>query len=186
MELSESIESINHQLVDLFGVDTVTGKSIWRISWSENQTEKRLVHTTKEGLLLLSPIMEEVKKYPYIKEKYVLERLVLVPEFQQNELSGIKQSYEPMWAFEDNKGNYLPPTLPAAKFIIDLVYAAMGKSDMVKYKQPQDNTPEEIENRIEQLETELFGDESGLYGKTFPSVGEGIVVPQTYKSTPES
>jgi hypothetical protein len=167
MELTESIESINRQLVDLFGIDTITGKPIFRVVWAQDQLEKRLVDTTNEGLFLLTPEVREVIKYPWIKEKYLLERLVLVPDNNKSELPTQRQSYEPLWVFMDSDGNPLPPALWACKFVIDTVYAAMGKKSLRKYVDAEEeNPPEEREKRIEKLTEELFGDESGLLGTT--------------------
>jgi len=50
---------------------------------------------------------------------------------------------------------------------------------LAKYKD-NESTPEAREERVIKLQEELFGDESGLYGKTAPGAHEGIVVPPTY------
>jgi hypothetical protein len=42
MELTEKIESINNQLIELYGIDTITGQAMWRVVWSEDQFEHRL------------------------------------------------------------------------------------------------------------------------------------------------
>ncbi len=183
MELTESIESINRQIIDLFGIDTVTGDAMWRVVWSEDQYEKRLVDTTPEGLFLLTPVVREVSKYKqWVHEKWVLERLVLVPDVNKNELPSQKVSYEPIWVFEDKEGDSLPPTVWACKFIIDTVYAAMGKRGLRKYVDEEEKNPVETrEKRIDKLQEELFGDESGLLGTTI--TGESIIVPQDTKES---
>ena len=179
MELTEPIESINKQLKELFGIDTVTKQPMFRVVWSEDQLENRLTYYTKEGFKLLTPIRLELPKYSqWIREKYVLERLVAVPDFQQEEL-GIKLSYEPLWVFEDKKGNYLPPTVWACKFCIDTVYAAMGHSGLRKYVDEEERNPiESREKRIKEYEEQLFGDESSLLGRTV--TGEAVIVPPNY------
>jgi hypothetical protein len=179
MELTEPIESINKQLKELFGVDTVTGKPLFRVVWSEDQLEKRQIWNTLEGLQLLSPIVRELPKYrQWIQEKYVLERLVAVPEFQQEEI-GVKVSYEPLWVFEDKRGNALPPAVWACKFCIDTVYAAMGRTGLRKYVDEEAQYPEEArEKRIKEYEEQLFGDESSLLGRTI--TGEAVIVPPNY------
>jgi hypothetical protein len=166
MELTETIESINRQLVDLYGMDTITGRAIWRVVWSQDQFEKRLMDTTDSGLQLLYPEVRLVPKYrQWIVEKYVLERLVLVPDINSDELPTIKQSYEPLFVFEDKNSNYLPPKIQACKFVIDSVYAAMGKSSLAKYKDPESN-PEEAreikEKRINKLVEDIFGNETDV------------------------
>lgn len=186
MELTEKIESLNRQLIDLFGVDTLTGKAMWRIVWSEDQFEKRLMNMTDEGLYLIHPEVREVPKYrTYIKDKYILERLVLVPESQENDLPTTRLSYEPMWTFQDKDGNYLPPTLLASKFVVDAVYAAIGKKSLAKYKDPDAENPIESHvARVDALEKELFGNETPV-GDAL-RIGTGIVVPQNYDTKKES
>lgn len=184
MELAEPIEEINRKLIDYYG-KTDAGNAIWRVVWSDDQREKKLTDFTPEGLQLIHPQVIEVKKYPYIKERWVLERLVIIPIQQMRELPVSPYSYEPMWHFcIAETGEYAPPTIAAAKFIVDTVYAAMGKASLgPKYKDPTEDNP--IESRradIKKLEEQLFGDESGLEGKTHLT-GEGIVVPSNYETT---
>jgi hypothetical protein len=177
MELTETIESINRQLIDLYGIDTVSGKPIWRIVWSEDQYEKRLVNVVDSGLFLTEPIVREVPKYRhYIREKYILEYLSIIPEFQKSDLPSTKVSYEPIWTFVDAQGNYLPPKLEAAKFIIDAINAARGKKSMAKYKEEGIDNPIEMQQqRVAQIEAELFGNETAITDAL--AHGQGIVVP---------
>ena len=180
MELTESINSLNRQLIDLFGIETLTGRPMWRIVWSEDELEKRMINFTEEGLILLTPVVREVPKYRhYIRERYILERLVIIPDIQSKELPSSHLSYEPMWTFMDGMGNYLPPNLEAAKFIIDTVLAAQGKSSLAKYKDPDKENPiERKQARVDALEKELFGNETNI-GDSLAH-GMGIVVPQNY------
>jgi hypothetical protein len=182
-ELTESIDSINKQLERLFGVDTVTGAVMWRVVWSENQMEKRLMYTTDEGLQLLSPEVRLVPKYrQWIHERYVLERLVVVPDVNANELPTQKLSYEPMWVFETQLGRYLPPRLDACKIVVDTVYSAMGKSNLAKYKDPDSKQEEALENhkvKIDKLVGDMFGNETEV-GDALAHK-EAIVVPRNYE-----
>lgn len=176
MELTEPIESINNQLIDEFGIDTITGQPIFRIVWAADQYEKRMSKFTEEGLEMLHPKVMELPKYPQndldYKERYILERLVLVPDVNSSELLTVL-SYEPLWVFRDRYNNYLPPTFWAAKFAIDCVYAHMGKRSLAKYVDEETKNPvEAIEKRINKLEEELFGDESNLLGRTI--TGEAV------------
>lgn len=173
-KLPQEVEAINKQLIEHFGVDTVTGKSIWRVSWSSDQYEKRLTAHTPEGLELLYPEVRELPKYQWIKNRWILERLVLVPEISMSELPSVKQSYECMWTFQHARTEEaLPPNFTVAKFVIDTVYAAMGKSSMAKYVDEEAKNPIETRDaRIKKLEEELFGDESNLLGRTI--TGEAV------------
>jgi len=178
-ELPTSIKFINRQLISHFGISTEDTRPIWRISWSNDQYEKRMTAHTPSGLELLSPQIMELPKYQHVKDRWILERLVVVPEFQQAELAGITQSYECMWVFQDRNNNPVAPNFEAAKFVVDLVYAAMGKSSMRKYNDPEAADPIEAKKeRIDKLVEELFGDESSLLGRTI--TGEAISMPQNY------
>ena len=178
MELTESIPSINQQLIDLFGIDTITGKSMFRVVWSEDQFEKRLTSFTDNGLALLYPEVRLLPKYrQWIQNKYVLERLCVVPEINQDEIPTDKLSYEPIWVFEKKDGVAIPPTLWTSKFVIDSLYAAMGKKSLRKYIDDEAKNPEEHkEKRLKEYEEQLFGDESSLLGRTITgeAVGYGV------------
>lgn len=188
MELTERIESINQQLIDLFGIDTSTGRPIWRVVWSEDQFEKRMVNTTPEGLLLLTPIAMEVPKYrQWIHEKYVLERLVVVPETDREELLASKLSYEPIFVFMNGQGDYLPPRVEICKIVVDTVYAAQGKTSLAKYKDPDSDAKDALVRqraRVDAIMEEVFGNETDVSDALTRQ--EGIVVPNTYHTKKES
>lgn len=188
MELTETIDTINRQLIDLYGIDTVTGQAMWRVVWSEDQFEHR--HGTYDdyspaGLYLRT--VTEVRYVPkyrqWIKEKYVLERLVVIPETNQGDLPATKLSYEPMYPFETNSGKYLPPRLDACQFVIDAVLSAQGKSSLAKYKDPLSGISNEdyLEMKAKEIDTlqeELFGNETDT-GDALAH-GEAITVPRNY------
>lgn len=173
--------TINELLLTHFGRDTVTGMAMWRVSWSEDQFEKRLgdYEDYTPGGIYLRTVREvrEVPKYrQWITRKYVLEQLVAIPPQNMAELPENKMSYEPMWTFEDKNGNYLPPSFEASKFVIDSVYAAIGKESLnKKYHDPDADGAdgrEAKQQRVDKLVEELFGDESGLGGAIVH--GEGV------------
>jgi hypothetical protein len=175
--LPAEIKKINRQLIANFGINTDDMQPMWRVSWSNDQYEKRLTDRTDSGIILLTPEVRELPKYQWVRDRWMLERLIAVPEVSRQELADAKTTYECMWAFSDRHGNPLKPSFEACKFVVDLIYAAMGQGGMKKYIDP-DLAPDAQERRIKELELALFGDESGLEGKTFK--GEGIVVPQSY------
>lgn len=185
----EKLESINSTLIDLFGIDTVTGKPMFQVVWAPDQVEKRMSKFTENGIEMLEPKVLELKKYPWMGDFYVLERLVIIPEINIRDLPATKLSYEPLWVFRTQEGQPLPPNSQVCKFVIDTMYAAMGKESLAKYvKNPDDpnapiNSKEELnEHRkktVDELHNAMFGDESGLNQATF--TGQGIIVPPNYK-----
>jgi len=177
----ESIEVLNQRLIDHFGLDTSTNQPIFRIVWANDQVEKRMMDTLDSGIQLLHPVVREVRKYNYLKDVWVMERLVIVPDFQQKELTDVKLSYEPLWVFVDSTGNPLPPIWDAAKVVIDTLYAALGKRPLVL--SDPDASPEKKEERITAIQQELFGDETEV-GDAL-RYREGVVVPNNYSSEKE-
>jgi hypothetical protein len=183
METTESIKSLNLQLINEYGIDSITGRAIWRIVFSEDQYEKRLgtYDDYTPGGIYIRTVTEvrEVPKYKqWIHEKYLLERLVIVPEQNQDELPVSKLSYEPIFVFENRGGEYLPPKFEICKIVVDTIYAAQGKKSLAKYKDPEANKEESLalrRMRIDNIMEELFGDETDI-GDAL-TYKEGIIVP---------
>jgi hypothetical protein len=173
-ELPEDVKTINRLLKEHYGQDSISGQAMWRISWSNDQYEKRMTNFTPEGFELLTPQVFELPKYQWVKDRWILERLCLIPDVHVGELPTQRQSYECMYPFQNAyTGDALPPKYEAAQFVIDAVYAAMGKKSMRKYVDEEENHPVEVkEQRINKLVEELFGDESSLLGRTV--TGEAV------------
>lgn len=167
-ELIEPLEKINYNLEKDFG-KFEDGRVHFRVVWSDDQIEKRWMTHTNDGMELLFPEVREVRKYSYISERYVLERLV--PVVGETDLT-TKTSYEPAWTFQDRFGNYLPPRYDACKFIVESMFEKMGnKSVHAKYKDP-DLDPGHKQEEIMKMEKYLFGDETPM-GDALSS-GDGI------------
>ncbi len=188
-EIAEPIERINKQLADTFGIDTESTRPMWRVVWSADQFEWRkgvYDDITPAGIYLRT--VEEVRYVPkyrqWIQDKYILERLVAVPEMNREELPASKTSYEPMWTFEDKDGNYLPPRFDACQFIINTVLAAQyGTNNLKKYVDPEGTTEgfyEHQKKNLDNMVEYLFGEQSGLGGETVGSGGSAIIVPNNF------
>ena len=176
----ESIETLNERLAEHYGRDANVSLPIFRIVWANDELEKRMVYFDQNGIEFIHPRAMEVKKYPYLADLYVLERLVVVPEIDKFELLQMKLSYEPIWAYCD--GDRIPrkPMWEATKFIVDTLYAALGKRSLRKYVDSEKNTTEEgRQERIRGIEEKLFGNETEV-GDAL-AYKEGIVVPGNFK-----
>lgn len=159
----ESVEVINQRLLDQFG-RFEDGRPNWRVVWSDDQLEKRIVTHTPEGFILPNPEVREVRKYSYIIARYVLEKLVPVPQVDGNDLI-TKTSYEPIWTFEDSHGNALAPIYDAITLLIKVVSENIYRAGRnVPYKTPEGmgNTAEECKARAEKLYEELYGNDSPI------------------------
>ena len=173
MELIEPVDVLNKRLRDIYGIDVVNGMPMWRIVFSEDQLEKRLTPFTDAGIELLYPEVRLLPKYnQWVKEKWILENLVLVPESNKDELADSKISYECLYVFEDDKGNYLPPKWEACEFVIACVEAAKGKPGNLRHYIEDVDDPEVRHKRINKIEEELFGDVSSLGYRTV--TGEAV------------
>lgn len=169
MILTEPIEDINNLLIEHFGISTDTGDPIWRVVFSEDQYEQRLgtYDDYSTGGLYIRTVTEVrlVPKYKqWIEQKFILERLVVVPEQNLEELIGTKLSYEVLWVFEDKDGNYLPPKFEACKFIIDTVYAAQySNHNLHKYIDDESTQEKSLalkQQRVDSIVEALWGEQS--------------------------
>jgi hypothetical protein len=157
----ETLKELNARLIARYST-AWDNSPIYRIVWSDDQFETREVTSSDAGIQYLTPIFKEVPKYRhYIQHKYILEKFVEVPEQQQKELAGKKVNYEPLWTFEDRFGNALIPKWEVCELVIHTVQAAMGRSSLFKYVDPDSIDPvEKRQERIEKLEKEMFGNET--------------------------
>ncbi len=178
----DTIETINRRLSDQFG--EVENRQNFRVVWSEDQLEKRWTNYTNEGFELIHPEVRELPKYKqWVQNKYILEKLVVVPEV--NDLT-TKLSYEPLWVFETPDGNPVRPTWMGVKFIVQAVLNNIENAgNYKKYKDPDEGlkTKEQLEKKddeLKRLQEELFPNESDV-GDAL-AYREGISVPSNYVS----
>ena len=170
MELTETIDTINRQLVDFFGIDTSSSQPMWRVVWAEDQYEKRLTDFYN-GVELLYPEVKLLPTYSWIKGRYILEHLVAVPEVNIAELPGQKITYSLIWTFENGKNEYLPPNIRACQFIINIVLSAMkrkadGNTPIKKYideEYSQEASLHAKGERLNKICEELYGEDAAFH-----------------------
>lgn len=172
MELRESIESINEQLVRDYGKEW-NGMPKWRVIFSDDQFEKRITEFTDAGVELLIPEVRLLPKYrQHVHQCYILERLV--PVGPESDLVD-KISYEPAWVFRDKEGIYLPPFFEGCKHVIEsILFATNPTSHHVKYKDPK-TSPEQRLAELKKVEDELFGNETDTTDAL--TYGYGVINP---------
>lgn len=123
---SPQLVSMNKSLKNLFG-STLAGKQIFRLIWSTGQTEKRIGEFSEfYGSIFLRTVkgLKKVPKYPYVKDRWILERLfppevVYTPEIPES----VRGLYEPVYVFETARGEFLPLNFEVAKTIIGMLLA---------------------------------------------------------------
>lgn len=112
-----TIDEINQKLIDRYGKD-LYGNPKYRVVWSNGQTEKRVgVFNEFYGKIFIRQVsgLREVRKYPYIQDRWVLEKSFPNPYRDEVE-SNI--TFEPIWTFSDFQGNYVYPEWRAIELLI--------------------------------------------------------------------
>ena len=172
MELREPIETINLLLTEHYSRDISDGRPNYRVIWSDDILEKRIITHDAHGNELIIPEVSLVPKYKqWVPHRYILERLT--PIVGETDLVE-KLAYEPVWTFQDRNQNYLPPWFDACRHIIENILMNMGaRNYYAKYKDKM--TKEEYLAQIQKMEDELFGNETDVGDHL--AYGTGIVVP---------
>lgn len=102
--------TINNRLKEYYGRDELDRPN-FRVVWSEGLTEKRRgEHEVWYGGIFVKREfgVVEVKKYTYLSNRHVLERLIrYTPATQPPEMVD-NFSYEPIYVFQDKAGKMLP------------------------------------------------------------------------------
>ena len=190
--MPEELSTINQRLIDHFGRMIDSSMAKWRVVWSEDQFEMRYgtyEDKTRDGFLIREVTeWRQVPKYrQWIPNRYVLERLLLIPIENEGTLT-TKFSYEPLYTFEDKDRNALPPNWLACKFIVEAVNRNMDQHDGVKYKDPKSN-PREAKHVHEQeildIEESLFGNETELADALAYRQGVGFTTSKIKSGTKE-
>lgn len=180
--MSEKIETLNERLRDHFGIDTASNNAMWRIVFSDDQFEMRFGEyedRTPSGLFIRR--VRETRLVPkyrqWIKGKYVLENLVVVPEVNLVDLPATKVSYEPIFVYEHSiTGEALPPIWSVTKLVIDSVlFAKNHPNPFAKYK---DKSIEEKEKEFQEVYDYLYGDRMDVSDAL--AYKEGVVVPSKF------
>ena len=174
--MNESVDTLNTRLTTLYG-RSPDGRPIYRLVYSTTQLEKRWGEFEDYyGKIFLRRFsgVREVPKYPYCKDRWVLEVLLPVynPEIYQSDLYG---SYEPLWVFQDKNGNFLQPIWKAVELIIVWNHNKPEKKNDVQIES-------EHQAQLEREEAEEFEkiDNQVPYIADKLHEGEAITVPKEY------
>jgi hypothetical protein len=174
---AHEVEQINKLLHDEYGSD-ITGRANFRVVWSNDQYEKRLMRYTDTGIELLTPEVREVPKYKqWAADRYILERLTYI-DIPAEEMTINRVSYESIWSFVNNRMEYLPPRYEVCKIVIEAINQKLGKSFGPRYKDTEEQL-EEKQQRITAIQQELFGNETDT-GDAIAH-GDAVIVPRNYE-----
>lgn len=170
----EEAKRISIHLKEKYGTEQ-DGRPRFRLVWSDNQTEKYSGkrEVWKDGIFLrIEDGIHEVKKYSYISERFVLERLVFMPIEEIPE--SVNGHYEPVYVFWDKDKNYLKPNILVCDMVINwLLYRKVEK--ILNW--------DDEEKKKDALELQSYFeafDEGDI--PMALRIGEGITVPSNYSS----
>ncbi len=170
----ENVVLINKKLREIYGV-SLDNKPKYRLVWSEDLIEKRIGKVEKytpNGIYLgTEDGVHELKKYSYLKDRYILE--TYDPAFKANVELANSDGYEPLFVFQKN-GEYLKPYYWACEFIINTI---LGRG-YVKRTESMDSREELSKEEKERMEYFDFLSQEGSsdLGQKF-RYGEAIILP---------
>ena len=151
---SSVVDNINKQ-IRFYGTNPFS-RPIFRVVFSDDQTEhRRGTYNEFYGEIFIRTItgVHEVKKYPYIKGRWILERWA-GPEltFHPDLVKSNEGDYICVYIFQDKERNFLPPLLRVAEIIIKNLLNPLESS--------------KITNRnLEEMAKEDKAEEEGIYNK---------------------
>jgi hypothetical protein len=150
--MTEEHKSLNKWLRESFG-KTVTGKTKFRLVWSEDILENRKGEFNEfYGQIYLRTIrgVRELKKYNYIHNRYILEGWKDDDLSFNGEVPDAKGGdYIPIWVFEDKNGNPLPVTHKILTFLIAAIQGRVRKDDEISEKEADEK---EIQAQIDSFD----------------------------------
>ena len=126
------VAQINKNLVTYYGEDG-TGKPNFRVVWAPDQREVQCGEFEEYyGSIFVREFVgaKEVKKYPWVGDKWILEKLLPNPSPDVINI-GSFYSYECVYVFQDKHQNWLPVEWPVCKIVINALISGqiMSPSD---------------------------------------------------------
>jgi hypothetical protein len=149
--LKKEIRTINRKMKERYGFYPYCDNlPRFRVVWSEDQFEVIKGSETWYGAIFIkiNPFAVRVKKYQFLKDRYILE--VLQPNNEARTGIQAKYSYEPLFVFEDACGGYLEPILKAVNL---LCYKALNP--IKNYRNYEAEEQEALRRDIEFMEIYL-------------------------------
>jgi hypothetical protein len=143
------------------------GEPLFRLVWSDDQYELVLQEGSKGSV-------ERMKKYNFIKEKWVIEQYYPPMRLGCDALSVLPEarelgSYEPIYVFE------LPLRLDVAQFVVKM--ALRPSSSPMKIRSAIVEEMEEREKKLDKETDEIIKDATSSEIMSLLHHGEGIIKP---------
>ena len=189
--IPDFIEEINKRLASKYGYfEGMKDIPNFRVVWSNDQYEHRLVEYTREGLSLIQPEVRYLPKYSqWMSSRWVIEKVVPVPELNRKDLVADKYSYEPLHGFINvYTDKPIDPTYRACEFLVEQVLAQLKRKSGIseaKYEDPlfaasdKKIAREVKEAHLKELMGDLFGNDTDVTDKLMTQ--EAVVVPSNFE-----
>jgi hypothetical protein len=173
--MSILVPFVNRQLETIYGKDISSELPIWRVVFSDEQLETRLGtfnHFVNGMFMRTTKEVAEVPKYPFIRHRYVLERLM----YHSNPELMVNPSYEPIYVFQDKLGNELEVELWVCQARIAMLF-----SDPVKKTEKDHEAEYNEQMKKEKLRTKEILANDRPYIPTMIELGEAVSLPKVDK-----
>lgn len=166
------VQIINKTLAQTYG-KYIDGRPKWRVIWSDDEIEKRLVEKeTFSGTIYIGMAaeMEVTKKYSYIRERWILEKLIFspIPQIVDSE----RGHYEPYWVFQDKHGNYLKPLWRIVEILVNFAITKKVERKNVVISMNDEKREQDLE--IRKFMDELKDEAPPFDGRLSPQAHEGV------------
>lgn len=159
---------LNAHLKDAYG-STLDGLAKFRVINTHNLTEKRLGTFTEQtgaGIFIREVTgIQEVPRYPFIKDRWILEHLVTYSDKSViAKECDTKWGYECLYVFQDKDGNILPLNKNAADVVVYFFinrhnYKRAASEILDVEAKKEDAKKERLKDMIgEMLRSPYFGD----------------------------
>lgn len=181
----ENIKRLNKKLDETYGRSD-DGRPFFRLSWSDSQTEKRFgtfrewLGSGKNAIFLREYTgLEERRKYPDIRERWILEKLIFPSSLGIHDWDLINGSYEPVWTFEGPNESYQKPEWWACEMICKIaIYGPEKRLTQTDYIEQEEK---EFDKAVARNFDILQNDEPDLINAI--KHGEAVFVPSSFEKS---
>jgi len=158
------IKVINSKLKSKFGF--CEGHIKFRIVWSDAELEHRKIDFVN-GIHLLFPEIRIVPKYPYSKERFILERWTPF-EHDTDIATAENGSYEPVWVWQTAKGEAIRPIYNAVYLVCNVAEHGNPGGRRAGDAKSEDEAAlvreiESFEQMLEEEQTHNYGNQSDAF-----------------------
>lgn len=164
------VESINEKLLLYYGRE-IDGRQRYRVVWSTTQLETRVGEFNEfYGSIFLRTFtgIKEVPKYPYDKDRWIVERLFYV---KNHEIIAEKPgSYEPIYVLKGPSGEFLPLNWKVVDLVVSYadkkpVGIKLTESDFIAMEEEERNSDTRYFEEVleDQGRSSLFAFENSVF-----------------------